>query len=328
MAAVPSTMKAIVVSAHGGPEVLQYTDVPVPRPSAGQVLVRNEFSGVNYIDTYFRTGLYQAQLPLIPGREAAGHVVAVEGGSTLVSHGQRVVYMQDGTYAQYTAVDVEKLVPIPNPIATQQAAAVYLQGLTAWTFVRQAADVKPGQWVLVHAAAGGVGLLLLQLLRGSNAKTIATASTPQKCQLARSNGADWTINSHDPDMVAKVKEITEGHGIDVIFDGVGAATFDADLEMIAMRGLLVSFGNASGPVPPVNLLRLGPKNVKLMRPVVNGYIAERKALEKFASELFELVMLGVVKVVLHKTYPLSEAARAHVDIESRQTSGKLLINCD
>lgn len=325
MPPVPQTMKAIQVAQTGGPEVLQYKDVPVPTLSANQVLVKNDFSGVNYIDTYFRTGLYQAQLPLVPGREAAGTIVASKSSDFPV--GTRVVYMDLGTYAQYTAVDAAKVVSIPEKLTTQQAAAIYLQGLTAWTFIREAANVQPGQWTLVHAAAGGVGLLLVQMLKSAGAKVIGTASTKEKCELARKNGAEWTINSGD-DVVAKVKEITGGHGIDAIFDGVGKATFDADLEMIAMKGHLVSFGNASGAVPPLSILRLGAKNVKLMRPVVNGYVAERKDLEKYSNELFGLVTSGEVNIAIHDVYPLSEAARAHIDIESRKTTGKLLISCE
>ncbi|KAG6041342.1 hypothetical protein E4U41_004872 [Claviceps citrina] len=328
MAPVPSTMKAVQMAETGGPEVLQFKDVPVPAASASQVLVRNDFSGVNFIDTYFRTGLYPAQqLPMTLGREAAGTVVASQGSSSHFPVGTRVVYMDTGTYAQYSAVDVSKLVRIPDAVSTKQAAAVYLQGLTAWTLIREAANVQPGQWTLVHAAAGGVGLLLVQMLRGVGARVIGTAGTAEKCELARKNGAEWTVCSAG-DVVARVKEITGGHGVDAIFDGVGKATFDADLDMIAPKGHLVSFGNASGAVPPVNILRLGAKNVKLMRPVLYGYLAERADLEAYSDELFRLVASGTLNVAVHDVYPLSEAARAHVDIESRRTTGKLLISCD
>ncbi|KAK2594773.1 hypothetical protein QQS21_007520 [Conoideocrella luteorostrata] len=324
MAPVPQTMKAIQISQTGGPEVLQHKDIPVPTLSRNQILVKNDFIGVNFIDTYFRTGLYPAQFPLTLGREAAGTVVASQSD---VPVGTRVAYMGNATYAQYSAVDAANAVKVPEKLTTEQAAAVYLQGLTAWTFIREAANVQPGQWTLVHAAAGGVGLLLVQMLRSVGAKVIGTASTQEKCELAKKNGAEWTINSGD-DVVAKVKEITGGHGVDAIFDGIGKATFDADLEMIAMKGHLVSFGNASGAVAPLSILRLGAKNVKLMRPVVNGYVAERKDLEKYSNELFELVTSGKINVAIHDVYPLSEAARAHVDIESRKTTGKLLISCE
>ncbi|KAG6000697.1 hypothetical protein E4U21_005111 [Claviceps maximensis] len=325
MAPTPSTMKAIQIAATGGPDVLQLKDVPVPEPSASQVLVKNEFAGVNFIDTYFRTGLYPAQLPMTLGREAAGTVVASQ--SSRVPVGARVVYMSTGTYAQYSAVDASSIIQIPEDVSTQKAVAVYLQGLTAWTLIREAANVQPGQWTLVHAAAGGVGILLVQMLRSIGAKVIGTASTAEKCQLAASNGAEWTINSAD-DVVARVKDITGGHGVDAIFDGVGKATFDADLEMIALKGHLVSFGNASGAVPPVNILKLGAKNVKLVRPVLYGYVTERKDLEEYSSQLFKLVANGKLNVVVHDVYPLSAAARAHVDIESRRTTGKLLISCE
>ncbi|KAG6032201.1 hypothetical protein E4U19_007659 [Claviceps sp. Clav32 group G5] len=325
MPPIPRTMRAIQIAETGGPSILQLKDVPVPEPSASQVLVKNEFSGVNYIDTYFRTGLYPAQLPIILGREAAGTVVASQ--SSQVPVGTRVVYMGMGTYAQYSAVELSSVIRIPEDLSTEKAVAVYLQGLTAWTLIKEAANVQKGQWVLVHAAAGGVGLLLVQMLRSIGAKVIGTASTEEKRELAKTKGAEWTIDSGE-DVVAKVKEITGGHGIDAIFDGVGQATFDADLEMIALKGHLVSFGNASGAVPPVNILKLGAKNVKLVRPVLYGYITERKDLEAYSRELFTLVASGKLDVVIHDVYPLSEVARAHVDIESRKTTGKLLIRCE
>ncbi|KAG5921404.1 hypothetical protein E4U61_006794 [Claviceps capensis] len=325
MPPIPRTMKAIQIAETGGPSILQLKDVPVPEPSASQVLVKNEFSGVNYIDTYFRTGLYPAQLPIILGREAAGTVVASQ--SSQVPVGTRVVYMAMGTYAQYSAVELASVIQIPEDLSTEKAVAVYLQGLTAWTLIKEAANVQKGQWTLVHAAAGGVGLLLVQMLRSIGAKVIGTASTEEKRELAKTKGAEWTIDSGE-DVVAKVKEITGGHGIDAIFDGVGMATFDADLEMIALKGHLVSFGNASGAVPPVNILKLGAKNVKLVRPVLYGYITERKDLEAYSQELFTLVASGKLDVVIHDVYPLSEVARAHVDIESRKTTGKLLIRCE
>jgi NADPH2:quinone reductase len=234
-------MKAIQISKVGGVEVLEHKDVAVPSPAKGQVLVRNEFAGVNYIDTYFRTGLYPATLPLILGREASGQVVSSE--STSFPAGTRVVYMSGETYAQYTAVDESKVIAIPDGLKTEDAATVFLQGLTAWTLIREAANVQAGQWTLVHAAAGGVGQLLVQMLKHVGAKVIGTASTQEKCDLAQKLGAQWTVNSKE-DVAAKVNEITGGHGVDAIFDGVGAATFFDDLKMIAMKGHLVSFGNA------------------------------------------------------------------------------------
>lgn len=221
----------------------------MPSPGSGQILVRNQFSGVNFIDTYFRTGLYPAPFfPLTLGREGAGLVVAAhESVAASFPPNTRVVYMsgpEAGSYAQYTAVSASQVVVIPEDLSTEAAAAIMLQGLTALTFIREAANVQPGQWTLVHAAAGGVGLLLVQMLRAVGAKVIGTASSQEKLELATRNGAQWTINSRSEDIVARVKEITGGHGADAIFDGVGKATFEADLEMIALRGHLISFGNA------------------------------------------------------------------------------------
>ncbi|KAK0386073.1 hypothetical protein NLU13_5910 [Sarocladium strictum] len=329
MAPIPASMSAICIPKNGGVEVLEYkTTYPVPTLAKGEVLVRNSFAGVNYIDTYFRSGLYPApSFPLGLGREAAGEVVAVEGDAPSgVTVGAKVVYMggTTGAYAEYSSVPAENCIVIPEGVSEDVAAAVYLQGLTAWTLVRDAANVQAGQWTLVHAAAGGVGLLLVQMLSAVGAKVIATASSDEKLELAKSHGAGWGIKSSD-DVVAKVKEITGGHGIDAIFDGVGKSTFDADLQMVAMAGWLISFGNASGAVEPLSILKLASKNVRLMRPVVNGFVAKREDLERNANQLFDLVKSGKLNVKVHEVYPLKDAARAHTDIESRKTTGKLLL---
>ena len=329
MPPIPPSMPAIQVSSHGGPEVLTPTTVPVPQPAEGEVLVKNSYIGVNFIDTYFRTGLYKAPLPLIPGREAAGTVVSVHPSVTSVAAGDSVVYKSNNTaYAAYTAVPAKEILKIPAGLDEKAAAASLLQGLTAWTFIREAGEVKPGQWTLVHAAAGGTGGLLVQMLKAVGAKVIGTGSTPAKCDLARAHGADHVLNSADEDVAARVKEITGGHGADVIFDGVGKATFDADLDMIARRGSLVVFGNASGAVPPVDILRLGAKNVKVMRPVVMNYLVTREEYEGYAKELFDFIVSGKVKVGVHEVYPLAEARRAHEDLEGRKTTGKLLLKVD
>lgn len=328
MAPVPSSMRTVQINKNGGVEVLEHNTVPVPTPAANEVLIRNRFSGINFIDTYFRTGLYPAPaFPLTLGREGAGEVVSV--GDSVPADiapalGTNVVYMHTAAYGEYVAVPADKVVPVPEGVSLENAAAVFLQGLTAWTFVREAADVKAGQWTLVHAAAGGVGLLLCQMLRSVGAKVIGTASTAEKLELARANGAEWTINSND-DVVAKVKEITGGHGIDAILDGVGKVTFEPDMEMVALKGQIISFGNASGAVDPVNILRLGAKNVRLMRPQVYGYITQRHELERYAGELFDMVKSGKLNVAIHKVYPLADVAQAHKDIESRKTTGKLLL---
>ncbi|KAK3192088.1 hypothetical protein K4F52_001715 [Lecanicillium sp. MT-2017a] len=326
MAPIPSTMKAVQINKNGGVDVLEHVDIPVPKPAANHILIRNEYAGINYIDTYFRTGLYPApKFPLTLGREAAGEVISCGAdASPSFAAGTKVVYMDTGAYAEYAAIPAEKVIAVPEGVSTETAAAAVLQGLTAWTLIRESANVQKGQWTLVHAAAGGVGSLLVQLLRGVGAKVIATASTDEKLQLAKKYGADYTVNSGD-DVVAKVKEITSGHGVDAIFDGVGKDTFDADLEMIALKGNLISFGNASGAVPPVSILKLGPKNVRLMRPVLFGYVSTRDELEKYAAELFDFIRSGKLEIAIHEVYPLKEAGRAHTDIESRKTKGKLLL---
>lgn len=247
MASLPSTMKAVQINKTGGLEVLEYVDVPMPTLAEGQILVRNAFCGINFIDTYYRTGLYKApSIPMTLGREAAGEVVAAHPSVTLFQPGARVVFMtggEAGTYAEYTAVSAIKAVTVPEGLGLDTAAASFLQGLTAVCLIRESAEVKPGQWTLVYAAAGGVGALMVQILVAIGAKVIAVAGTEEKCAKAKEMGAGWTVLS-DGDVVGEVRRITEGHGIDAIFDGVGKATFDADLEVIANRGTLVSFGNA------------------------------------------------------------------------------------
>ncbi|TEA17196.1 putative quinone oxidoreductase [Colletotrichum sidae] len=323
-------MSAITISATGGVDVLTHTtSAPVPSVPEGHVLVRNAYAGINYIDTYFRTGLYPAPLPLTLGREASGTVHAAHPSVSDFKPGDRVVYMGSfGAYATYSAVPASSLVRIPDALSTEHAAAALLQGLTAWTFVREAGEVKQGEWVLVHAAAGGVGLQLVQMLRAVGAKVIGTASSDEKCALARKNGAEWTVNSASQDLVAEVKKITGGHGADVIFDGVGKATFNGDLEIAARKGRLVVFGNASGAVPPIDILKLGPKNLKVMRPIVNGYVATRDELEKYTTELFDLYTSGKVEIAIHKVYPLADVKTAHTDLESRKTTGKLLLKIE
>ncbi|KAK3312349.1 hypothetical protein B0H66DRAFT_486159 [Apodospora peruviana] len=332
MPPVPKTMSGILITENGGPEVLQYkTDIPVPVLKEGEVLVKNEFMGINYIDTYFRTGLYKAPLPLITGKEAAGTIIAVHSSTGGFKEGDRVTYLHDHAYAEFTAVPASKLAHIPDGISSQQAAASMLQGLTALTFAREAAGLDKtlglgeGPWVLVHAAAGGTGTNLVQILSVMGAKVIGTAGGAEKCELAKKNGAQWAIDNKNEDVVARVKEITGGHGVDVVFDGVGKATFDGDLEMIARKGTLVSFGNASGPVPPIDVLKLGAKNIKLMRPVLFNYIVTQEERDSYTAELFDLLKSGKVNVKIHDIYPLKDVARAHSDLEGRKTTGKLLL---
>ncbi|KAI9795654.1 MAG: NADPH:quinone reductase [Piccolia ochrophora] len=325
---IPKTMKGILIEETGGTEVLQYrTDLPVPEPKDGELLVKNDFIGINYIDTYFRTGLYSSPKPEILGREAASTVLSSR--SPRFSPGDRVVWMATGGYAEYTATPAEKSALIPPSLSSADAAAALLQGLTALTLIREAHAVQPNDWVLVHAAAGGVGLWLCQLLRGVGARTIATASSAEKRTLAKENGAGWAIGYGEGDaleeMVKEVKDITGGEGVIAVFDGVGKRTFDADLECLARKGSLVSFGNASGAVPPVTIARLSPKNIKLLRPTLYQYVATQQEFDHYVAELWDFILEKKLNVRIHEVYPLQDAARAHDDIEGRKTTGKLLL---
>ncbi|KAF2083377.1 NAD(P)-binding protein [Saccharata proteae CBS 121410] len=327
---LPKTMKGVIIEKTGGPEVLKYrTDLPVPQPKDGEVLVKNEFIGINYIDTYFRTGLYPApSFPYTLGREASGTIVAT--GPSGAAHGNlntgdRIVYMGVGAYAEYTAIPTMHAVRIPESISSQDAAAALLQGATALTLIRESHKVEKGDWVLVHAAAGGVGLWLCQLLRAVGARTIGTASTEEKMALARKNGAEVLINYSKEDVVAKVKEVTGGNGVVAVFDGVGKATFDSSMDCLARKGTMVSFGNASGAVPPVTVSRLSAKNAKLVRPTLFNYLATREEVEHYINELFQFMEKDKMDVRVHKIYPLEEVAQAHKDLEGRVTTGKLLL---
>ncbi|EON61074.1 hypothetical protein W97_00285 [Coniosporium apollinis CBS 100218] len=325
---IPKTMAGVLIEKTGGTEVLQYkTDLPVPEPKDGEVLVKNEFVGINYIDTYFRTGLYPApNFPYILGREGSGTVVSAGSGNVYnLSTGDRVAWMAQGAYAEYTAVPALYAHKIPESVSSHDAAAALLQGLTALTLIREAHHVNKGDWVLVHAAAGGVGLWLCQLLRAVGARTIGTASTEEKVELAKKNGAEVMINYSHEDVAAKVKEVTGGAGAIAVFDGVGKSTFDLSLDCVARKGSLVSFGNASGAVPPVTIARLSAKNTKLLRPTLFNYMVTREEFETYTGELFEFMTRDKMDVRVHEVYPLKEVARAHEDLEGRKTTGKLLL---
>ncbi|KZF23182.1 NAD(P)-binding protein [Xylona heveae TC161] len=324
---IPKTMTGILVEKTGGPEVLQYkTDLAVPTPKEGEILVKNEYTGINFIDTYFRTGLYPSPKPEILGREASGIVVDVgPGESYSIKKGDRVVYLGTSSYAEYTATPAAKASIVPEQISSQVAAAALLQGLTALTLVRESYAVKKGDWILVHAAAGGVGGWLCQLLRAIGARVIGTASTQAKRDLAKSLGAEFLIDYTTEDLVARVKEITGGQGVAAVFDGVGKSTFDADLELLARKGSLVSFGNASGAVPPFAIARLSAKNITLLRPTLFNYIATREEFDHYVQELFGFIIKDKLSVGIHETYPLKDVARAQIDLEARKTTGKLLL---
>ncbi|KAI0199155.1 hypothetical protein F4808DRAFT_433526 [Astrocystis sublimbata] len=332
MPPVPKTMKGVLINKTGGTEVLEYkTDIPVPTPIDGDILVKNDFLGVNFIDTYFRTGLYPAsQFPYILGREGEGTIVAVGPGDTNgLSIGDKVVYMGERGYAELTSVKSSSAVKVPSSLQPGTAAAAFLQGLTALTLVREAHAVKKGDWVLVHAAAGGTGLNLCQFLRAIGANTIGTVSTPEKAKLAEENGATYTIidPSYTPETIkARVMELTNNQGCIAIFDGVGASTFHLSLDCVARKGSVISFGNASGAVPPVNIQKLSVKNARLMRPTLFNFVTTREELTHYANELFGFIEKDGFNVKVHEVYPLTQVARAHEDLEGRKTTGKLLLD--
>nr|OQO13164.1 hypothetical protein B0A51_16978 [Rachicladosporium sp. CCFEE 5018] len=326
---VPKIMKGVIIEKNGGTEVLQYkTDLPVPEPKEGQVLVKNDFIGINYIDTYFRTGLYPApSWPYILGREAEGTVVKSGGGDTHgLKDGDHVVILAEGTYAEYTAAPAAKAAKIPDGLEPKIAAGALLQGLTALTMIRESYHVQKGDWILVHAAAGGTGLWLVQLLKAVGARTIGTASTDEKVELAKKAGAEVVINYSHEDVKAKVMELTSGAGVAAVFDGVGKTTFDLSLDVLARKGSMVSFGNASGAPAPLEVKVLTAKNIKLSRPTLFNAIFTREEYEGYTKELFDFILKDKLDTRIHEVYPLSEVARAHNDLEGRKTTGKLLLD--
>ncbi|QIW98553.1 hypothetical protein AMS68_004071 [Peltaster fructicola] len=329
MASIPKTMKGVIIEKTGGRDVLQYkTDLPVPEPKEGEILVHNDYVGINYIDTYFREGAYPApHMPYILGREAEGTVVKVGSGKTYgFKEGDKIVMLAQLTYAEYTAAPAEKASKIPEGLPPKLAAAALLQGLTALTLIRDAHHVQKGDWVLVHAAAGGMGLWLCQLLKAIGANIIGTASTEEKIALATKAGAQHMINYSHEDVKSKVLELTNNNGVAVVFDGVGKDTFDTSLELVARKGSLISYGNASGAPAPLNIARLAAKNARLMRPTLFNFIATEEEFNGYTQELFGFLKDNSIDVRIHEVYPLSEVARAHEDLEGRKTTGKLLLD--
>jgi NADPH2:quinone reductase len=320
-------MDAIVVRDFGGPEVLTLDQVPDPEPQAGQVLVELAATGINYVEVYQRTGRYPGTLPRVLGSEGAGTVTAVGPGVESVRVGDRVASSSlQGSYAQRALAPADFVVPVPDGMSEETAAAALLQGLTAHFLVLDTYPVRAGDTVLVHAAAGGVGLLLTQLATKLGARVIATVSTENKEVLARGAGAAEVIR-YGPgvDVAAEVRRLTDGAGVAVAYDGVGHDTFDASLASLRRRGVLALFGAASGPVPPFDPQRLqAAGSVYLTRPTVSHHIAEPSELRRRASDLFGWIADGL-HVRIHERYPLAEARRAHEDLEARRTTGKLLL---
>ncbi len=319
-------MHAIQVRAHGGPEVLRLTEVPVPEPGAGEVLVRLEAAGVNFIDVYHRTGLYPVDTPFIPGMEGAGVVEAVGDGVTGFAPGDRVAYaFHRGSYAAYAAVPAFRLVHLPHEVDARTGAAVMLQGMTAHYLSHSTYPLGRGKRALVHAAAGGVGLLLIQMAKQLGATVYGTVSTEEKAELARRAGADQVILYTREDFRAATERLTDGRGVHVVYDSVGQATFEKSLDCLAPRGMLVLFGQSSGPVPPVNLQVLARGSFFVTRPVLGHYILTRDELLERAGQIFAWLAAGSLEVRVHAALPLGEAAEAHRLLEGRKTAGKLLL---
>ncbi len=320
-------MKAIRIQSHGGPEVLRYEDVPTVSPGSEEVLVKIQAIGVNYIDTYHRRGLYRVKLPFTPGLEAAGVVEAVGAEVRDVRVGDRVVFAgPPGAYAEYAVVPAPRVVKIPEGVDARTAAAVFLQGMTAHYLTHNTYPLKAGDTALVHAAAGGVGLLLNRMAKMRGARVIGTVSTEEKARLAREAGADEVILYMREDFEAGVKRLTGGRGVQVVYDGVGKTTFDKDLTCLLPRGYLVLFGQSSGPVPPVDPQILNDKgSLFLTRPTLGHYTATRDELLWRAGEVLAWARSGQLPLHIDQIFPLADAAAAHQRLESRQRAGKILL---
>jgi NADPH2:quinone reductase len=320
-------MQAIQITQTGGPEVLVLRELPSPAPGPGEALIKIESSGVNFIDVYQREGRYSVKLPFVPGQEAAGTVVALGPGVTGVAIGDRVVWCHIlGTYAQLAVAPAHILVRIPDTISFHQAAAAMLQGMTAHYLAHSSYAIKTGDEVLIHAGAGGVGLLLIQMAKQLGARIFTTVSTDEKAALAREAGADETILYTREDFAAKVRELTSGKGVAAVYDSVGKTTFDGSLASLRPRGIVVLFGGSSGAVPPFDIIKLSTMgSLYLTRPTLKDYAATREELDQRAGDVLRWVAEGTLKLRLEHTYPLAEAAQAHRDLEGRKTTGKVLL---
>jgi NADPH2:quinone reductase len=320
-------MKAIQVKQPGGPEAMELVDLPVPQPKANEAVVKLSASGVNFIDVYVREGRYKALPPFVLGQEGAGVVNAIGTDVTSVKNGDRVAWAGIlGSYAEYAAVPADRLVPIPDGVTDQQAAAAMLQGMTAHYLSHDTYPLKRGETVLVHAAAGGVGLLLVQMAHHIGARVIGTVSTDEKAKLAREAGADEIILYTQSDFEDETKRLTGGKGVDVVYDSVGKTTFDKGLNVLRPRGMMVLFGGSSGAVPPFDLMVLSQKgSLYVTRPSLGNYIATREELLARAESVFAMIAAGQLKLRIEHIYPLAEAQQAHRDLEGRKTTGKLLL---
>ena len=320
-------MKAIQVQKHGGPEVLTLVELPAPAPKPNEAIVKIAASGVNFIDVYFREGRYPAALPFVNGQEAAGTVTETGAEVKSVKPGDRVAYTNVlGSYAEYAAVPAERLVRLPDAVKPEQAAAAMLQGMTAHYLLNSTYPLKKGETALIHAAAGGVGLLLVQMAKQIGARVIGTVSTAEKSRLARDAGADEVINYREQDFELETKRLTGGKGVDVVYDGVGQSTFDKDFNVLRPRGYLVLYGASSGPVAPVDPIKLMQKgSLFLTRPSLGHHIAGREELERRATDVLGLVAAGKLHLRIEHVYKLQDVQQAHRDLEGRKTTGKILL---
>jgi len=320
-------MKAIVVEQTGGPEVLKLKDVPDPSPAKGEAVVRHEFAGVNFIDVYHRTGLYQLALPFTPGSEAAGTVESVGPEVNDVKPGDRVAFaMVRGAYAEKIAAPASKLIKIPDWMSTKDAAAGMLQGLTVQYLVRGSYHIRAGDTVLIHAAAGGVGRMLVQAAKHLGAFVIGTTSTDEKAKIVKSAGADEVILYTKQDFREAVKSITKGSGVHAVYDSVGKTTFEPGLDCLRTRGIMVLFGQSSGPVPPFNPVLLARASLFLTRPALQYYTLTREELMERTAELFNWLQSGKVTLSIDSEFPLADAGNAHRRLESRASAGKILLS--
>ena len=320
-------MRAIQIRATGGPEALELADLPIPHPGPGQALLRIETTGVNFIEAYFRKGQYKATLPMTPGSEAAGVIEELGPCVSGFAVGESVVSVAVlGSYAEYALVPATQLVKVPDGLTPEKAAATMLQGMTAHYLAYSTWPLKEGETALIHAGAGGVGLLLTQMAVRIGARVIATVSTPEKAELSREAGASETILYCEQDFVAEVKRITNGRGVDVVYDSVGKTTFEGSLNCLRPRGMLALFGGSSGAVPPFDPIQLSTKgSLFLTRPTLWHYISTREELEWRAGEVLRWALSGELKLRTEHVYSLEDAAKAHADMESRKTTGKILL---
>jgi len=320
-------MKAIQISEAGGPDVLKLVELPIPEPGPGQVLLRVEATGVNFVEVYFRKGIYKAAFPLIPGSEAAGTIEELGPGVTGFAAGDAVVSTSVmGSYAEYALVPAAQLVKVPAGLSMESAAAVLLQGMTAHYLAFSTYPLKAGDTALVHAGAGGVGLLLTQIAKRIGARVITTVSTAAKAELSREAGASDVILYTEQDFEAEVKRLTGGKGVDVVYDSVGKTTFDKSLNCLHPRGMVALFGASSGPVPPFDLQQLNSKgSLYVTRPSMWHYIATRAELEWRSGDVLNWAAKGELKLRMEHTYQLADAAQAHIDLEARNTTGKVLL---